>query len=350
MGLLNRTLTALALSVCAATAVVSYAGEAAAQPTSGADRETARTRMEQGEAARERGDLRAALRAFEEADAIMRVPSTGLEVARTQIMLNMLLEAKETLGRVKAIPSRPGEPAAFTSARKTASDLAADVDKRTPTLTVTLKNVDPATTPRVSVDGENVPAASLEAPRKLNPGTHVVLVSAGNVEKREEVKLESGQPRTVTIDLAGGTPSAGGARREERTGDGEGKKDEKTGGGGGGSKALVYGGFGLAIVGVGVGAVTGIMSFSKVSDVKGKCGGTTCPPQYAADVDSAKDLGTLSTIAFVAGGIGAAVGVVGLLLPSGSSEEKPRPSDARTPLREVRPVVGASFVGLSGRF
>ena len=345
MGLLKRAVTGLALSFCAAT-VLLHAPEARAEPPSAAERETARTRMEQGESARERGDLRAALRAFEEADAIMRVPSTGLEVARTQIMLNLLLEAKETLGRVKSTPPRPGEPAAFTAARRTAADLSADVEKRTPTLSVALKNVDPATTPRVSIDGENVPSTAVEAPRKVNPGTHVVTVSAGNVEKREEVKLEGGQTRTLTIDLAGAA-SSGGARREDRPSGGEGapgKREDKSGGGG--SKALVYGGFGLAAVGVTVGAVTGIMSFGKVSDVKTKCGGTTCPPQYASDVDSAKDLGTISTISFVAGGVGAAVGVIGLLLPSGS-EETPRPEGARL---RVRPVVGASFVGLDGRF
>jgi hypothetical protein len=263
----------------------------------------------------------------------------------------MLLEAKETLGRVKAIPIRPGEPAPFTMARRQADQLAADVANRTPTLAIVVKNAEPGTTPRVAIDGENVPAASAEAPRKINPGTHAIVVSASNTERREEVKLAESEKRTVTVDL--GLPAAprgggaGGGAGEPRDGKDAGAPPRgETPSSGAGSKALVYGGFGVAIVGASVGAVTGILSFGKVDDIKTKCGGTTCPPQYQADVDSAKSLGTVATIAFVAAGIGAVAGVIGLVLPSG--EEKPTSSSARGVT--ARPTVGLGFAGLDGRF
>jgi hypothetical protein len=345
MGILRHALGSLVLGVGVATAVVTAAPDVHAQQPNAVDRETARSRMEQGEAARERGELRAALRAFEEADAIMRVPSTGLEVARTQIALGMLLEAKETLGRVKAIPIRPGEPAPFTMARRQADQLAADVANRTPTLAVVVKNAEPGATPRVAIDGENVPAASAESPRKINPGAHAIVVSASNTERREEVKLAESEKRTVTVDLGLPAGPLGGGAGEPRDGNDAGAtaRGETPSSG---SKALVYGGFGVAIVGASVGAVTGILSFGEVDDIKTKCGGTTCPPQYKADVDSAKSLGTIATIAFVAAGIGAVAGVVGLVLPA--SEEKPTASRARG--ITARPTIGRGFVGLDGRF
>lgn len=348
MGILTprgrRAASALVLSLGVLGSAALVVKDAHAQQPSAADRETARSRMEQGESARERGDLRAALRAFEEADAIMRVPSTGLEVARTQVMLGLLLEAKETLVRVKTIPVRPGEPPAFTQARKQADALAADVGNRTPTLAVTIKNAEPGTMPRLAIDGESVPPASAETPRKINPGTHAVVVSVGNAERREEVKLGESEKRTVTIDLAGVSTASGGGDTGRGTGGDPGRGAEPRAGGG--SKALVYGGFGVAIVGIGVGSVTGLMSFGKVDDVKTKCGGTTCPPQYQADVESAKSLGTIATIAFVVGGIGAAAGIVGLVLPGGDEKPTP-PRDAKL---EVKPRVGLGFVGLDGRF
>ncbi len=354
MGLLSRSSRAFVFSLCAAAAVVSSASPAVAQ--SAADRETARNRMEEGESRRERGDLRGALRMFEEADAIMRVPTTGLEVARTQVQLNLLLEAKETLARVKAIPAKAGEPAAFAQARKAADQLITDLGPRIPTLSVVLKNADPATPPRLTIDGESVPLNVAESGRKVNPGTHLIVVSAGNIEKKDEAKLVEGQTKSVTIDLGGapaastgsgssGTSSSGSS--SSSSGDTGEKHGDRPSGGGGTSKGLVYGGFAVGVIGIGVGAVTGLMSFSKVSDLHEKCGGDMCPPQYKSDVDGAKDLGTISTISFIVGGAGVAAGVVGLLVPFGGEEKAAAGTDAKV---RVRPNVGLGFVGFDGRF
>lgn len=352
MGLLKRNAATLLVFLATVASGTLASAPAHAQQPSASERETARNRMEEGENRRERGDLRGALRMFEEADAIMRVPTTGLEVARTQIQLGLLLEAKETLARVKGIPARAGEPPAFAQARKAADQLLGDLPPRIPTLGVTVKNADPASTPRVTIDGESVPLTAAESGRKVNPGTHLVVVSQGNVERRDEAKLVEGQAKTVTIDLGGATAAASGGSTSSTAASGSKATNhddgaEKKPSGSSTSKILVIGGFAVGAIGIGVGAVTGIMSFGKVDDVKSKCGGTTCPPQYASDVDAAKNLGTLSTVSFIIGGIGAAVGVVGLVVPFGS-DEKPAPSNDAG-LR-VRPNVGLGYLGLDGRF
>src|SRR5262245_59359639 len=123
-------------------ATVAYGATAHAQPTA-AERDSARNLMEQGDTKRDKGDLQGALKAFEAADAIMRVPTTGLEVARVQVELGKLVEARETLGRLLRIPIRPNEPAPFLGARRAAEQLANELSARIPTMTVAVTNVEP---------------------------------------------------------------------------------------------------------------------------------------------------------------------------------------------------------------
>ena len=67
----------------------------------GRDRETARTLMQQGRELTAKGDLKEALKRFKGADDIMHVPTTGLEVARTQAPLGLLVEARDTIARIR---------------------------------------------------------------------------------------------------------------------------------------------------------------------------------------------------------------------------------------------------------
>ncbi len=331
------------LALAALMSSVFVASSAGAQSL--ADKETARALMDEGDAKRDAKDYKAALAAYEKADAIMHVPTTGLEVARMQAQLGMLLEARETLSRVIRIPAKPNEPAPFTAARKTADQLNEDLAKRVPALQITVTGAEG--TPSVTIDGETIPPAVLSVPRKVNPGHHVIVAKAGSAETREEVDVAEKETKAVAIDLTA-KPAVADKPAVQTT--------DEPGGGGGSStgKALMFGGFGVAVVGIGVGAVTGLMSMSKVDDIKQDCVGDKCLASRAGDIDDAKSLGNISTIAFAAGGVGAAVGIIGLIMSSGSSEAKPTtPGVSRgtpTHARLVRPVLSPSWVGLSGSF
>jgi hypothetical protein len=109
----------------------------------------------------------------------------------------------------------------------------------------------------------------------------------------------------------------------------------------------MYGGFGLGAVGLGIGTVTGLVSISQVSDVKKDCPNDVCPPARQDDLDSARSLGTVSTIAFIAGGVGVGAGNVGLIL-SGKESNEPAPSTTAKPT--LRPELGATWLGLRGSF
>jgi hypothetical protein len=71
-------------------------------------------------------------------------------------------------------------------------------------------------------------------------------------------------------------------------------------------------GLGVGVVGLVVGATTGILTLVRAADLKSKCTDGVCPTD--AGLDGAQALGTVSTIAFVVAGVGAAVGVGSLLL------------------------------------
>lgn len=328
------------LTLFASTLIVTAATTASADPSL-SDRETARSLMDDGDAKRDKSDFKAALKSYEAADAIMHVPTTGLEVARAQAQLGQLLEARETLGRVNRLPPKPGEPAPFAAARKTAEALTAEIGARIPSVTVLVTNPEPGQATVVVFDGEIVPPAASAAPRKVNPGRHSVVARSGALEKKQDFDVAERESKTVTIDLK---PPAAVTKPEEPVVTSSGPSSLP--------KILSFGGFGLGLVGIGVGSVTGLMSISQVNDVKKGCPNNVCPTSSQSDIDSAKSLGTISTIAFIAGGVGVGAGIIGLVLQSKQSttEEAPPPGTSAKANLTVRPDVGPTWLGLHGSF
>jgi hypothetical protein len=326
------------LFACALAAFVAAASPALADPSL-SDRETARSLMDDGDAKRDKGDLKGALKSYEAADAIMHVPTTGLEVARAQAQLGLLLEARETLNHVMRLPPKPGEPQPFVAARKSAESLSTELAARIPSVTVNLTNVEPGQTPVIVFDGEAVPPAASAAPRKVNPGRHSVVARSGSLEKKVDVDVAERDSKVVTIDLKPVTTEP--AKRDETPPSSSGPSALP--------KVLMYGGFGLAAVGLGVGAITGVLSISKVSDVKKDCPNNICPAGRQSDIDSAKSLGTISTIGFIVGGVGVATGVIGIVLQNKQGHSEAAPAGASAKLT-VHPDLGPTWAGLHGTF
>jgi hypothetical protein len=94
------------------------------------------------------------------------------------------------------------------------------------------------------------------------------------------------------------------------------------------------GGFGLAGAGILAGSITGLLSIGKTWTAKDSCVDNRCPPSTFEEIDSARSLATISNVAFVVAGVGAGVGIVGLLLPK----------------QRVQPVVGMGYIGAAGSF
>jgi hypothetical protein len=337
------------LSVVTAAVIISASGRALAQPQptqaqpSLADRETARSLMDEADKKRDAGDLKGALKGYEAADAIMKVPTTGIEVARAQIALGLMLEARETLNQLLRNPPKPGEPVPFSAARKAAETLNAELANKIPSVQIVIQNADPSQTPQVSIDGEPIPSAAVGAPRKVNPGAHAIVVHAGSYEKKQDINVAEHENKTFTFDV------------KEHAGDQPPPVDETPQSTSTLPKVLMFGGFGLAIVGVGVGTATGIMSISKTSELKDVCPNDNCQPGKQGEIDSAKSLGNIATIAFIAGGVGLGAGIVGIVLAGSDKKEPAPPPTARVKTKpfapeHVRAVLGPSYVGLAGAF
>ncbi len=108
----------------------------------------------------------------------------------------------------------------------------------------------------------------------------------------------------------------------------------------GGISPLVWVGFGVAGVGLIVGGITGGLAMSEGSSLDDQCAGEGCTQD---DIDSGMAVAHVSTASFAVAGVGAAVGLVGLLM-SGSSE----PEEAAG--FQIEPIVGPGSLGLQGRF
>lgn len=342
-GSWGRKSRCLATSLLAGALVLSASGAALAQQPTAADRETARNLMDEGDKKRDAGDLKTALQRYQTADEIMKVPTTGLEVAKTQIALGLLIEARETLTRVLRIPQAKKEPEAFVRARQQADQLNGDLAGRIPTVQLDIKNADPAQPPQVTIDGESVPAPTAQAPRKLNPGAHTVVVRSGSFEKKIEITLLERDTKSFSVDLAKAKRVKPEKEKPEKPETPAEDKESST------PKFLMYGGFGLAVVGVAVGSITGLMSISKTNELKAVCPNNNCPAGRQPDIDSAQNLGNISTLGFVVGGIGVAAGIAGILM-SPSTPDKDTKEPAAGSSARLTPLVGPGALGLRGTF
>lgn len=326
------------LAFALGAALLTLGGSALAEPTP-AERETARGLMTQGRTQRDAKDLRGALQSFQAADAIMKVPTTGFEVARTFELMGQLLEARDTVLRLLRIPEQPNDPQAFKDARAKAQALSDDLETRIPSVKIRLKGAPEGTTPTVTVDGVAIAAAALSVPYKLNPGHHVLEASTKSAGAKAEVDLDEKQSKEIELVLVstGETPPVAPLVVDTPPPDPPPPPPS-------GNHTLTYAGFGVAGVGVVLGSITGLLSISKKNDAKAGCTDNRCPPSTYDQIDSAKTMATISTVSFVVAGAGATIGILSLILRSDAA-----PATPTTGVRAT-PWIGLGSAGVNGSF
>jgi hypothetical protein len=325
---------------------------ALAEPSPG-EKETARALMDEGDRKLSKQDLRGALQAYQGADQIMGVPTTGLEVAKVQVNLGLLVEARDILLRVSRYPKKDNESPAFTNARQQAETLANQLARRIATITLQIPG--PVRAPEakleVRIDDSPIASAAISLPYKLNPGKHHIRATAiGYTTAETDLTLGEGDTREVPLVFKVATGPAGAASAAPSSSTSaapaptsapptapEGLTEARAR-----RPALVWGGFGLGLLGVAVGAVGGLVAVSNASAAKSVCNGNLCPESARANIVSAKNWGAVSDISFVVGAIGGGIGLVALLASAGGSAESAR--------RPVEPVVGPGSLGLRGQF
>lgn len=310
---------------------------ALAQQASKEARENAKALMAEGREARdEKKDLKAALDAFRKAHSIMKVPSTGLEVARTLESMNLYIEAADAAQDVIDLPVQgKTEPEAFVKARADAKTLLESAKGKISYVKLTFNGAK-AESVEVTIDDLSIAPNTLKGPVKQNPGKHTI-VAKGPKTDTVEVELKPGETKEVTLNVkaAEKKPDAAPPPTEAPPPPPPQKSAFL--------RPMPLIGFSLAGVGLIAGSVTGALTLSKSSDIKKDCVSNQCPKSRHDDIESAKTLGLVSTVSFAVAGVGAAIGVVGLLMkPSAPKEEAARV--------QVTPWIGVNSAGLVGQF
>ncbi|UQA57628.1 PEGA domain-containing protein [Polyangium aurulentum] len=276
----------------------------------------------EGRAALEKGDYETACRKFR----------TSFDASGAIGPLLNLAECEERRGKIGTALGLWKEGAKRLAERKNddritiAEQHIADLEKRAPTLTLTLAADTP---PGIRVEVKDAPRARVGTPAALDPGTYEVIVSAeGYEERRTNVTLEEGDRRSFEAAL--------GPKRAADAGASEG------GGGGRRTAGFVIGGVGLAALAAF--GVTGGMMLGKQAVVDEHCIKGTGQCRDAEGLEAARAGQTLGIVNGVMLGVGlAGVGVGTILVITGGSEKKTAAVSAAV-------LPGGGGLSLSGTF
>lgn len=335
--------------LCVLCVLLSTTAAFAADPNA-ADKETARSLMQEGRDLRDKGDAKGALQRFQGANGIMHVPTTALEVARTQVALGLLVEARDTVASIRLMPAAGGEPPQFKEARDKADELDASLEGRIPALTIVVRGAAEEAAPELAIDGVQVPPAAAALPQRVDAGHHLVVAKTRGATAQQEVDVTEGEQKKIELTLVA-TGETSSATPEEspfepppppppppQAPPAPATSHSPT--------SLTYAGFGVGGLGLVVGAIAGGLSWSKTSSLSGECNATKrCAGQGASDYDTAKTLALVSNVGFAVAVAGAAVGVVSLVVGHPSDRNA-----AQAPPARVEAWVGPGSAGLRGSF
>lgn len=305
------------------------AGSASAQSRQPSDdeRETARSLMDRGLDARKRGELEEARKAFRAAHAIMKLSTTGLELARTLAVLGRLLEARAVALEAAETTPKPGERAPLREARAAARELADEIASRLARIAVTLRGFPKDTV--LWLDGETMPMPTTSAP--LDPGKHVLRAQGGTFTGSTSFTLAEGELKTVTVvadaspaQLAPGEPPKVG--QEPRR-----------------NLVVPITLAGVSVAALATGSIFGAIALGEGRALRRQCPNDACPASvydssaFQDDLSYAKTVGTISTVSFVIAGVALAGAATSFLL-------MPKSEDRATLL------VGPGMVGYRASF
>lgn len=323
-----------------------------------ADLETARLLFTQANELHDKGDLSGALLKYKAAHVLAHTPVTGFELGKAYAELGMLVEARDALVGVAALPVKPGESEKTTHARAESAKLAAELRGRIPTLTILLDGAPPGSTPTVIIDGVAVDASTLGLPRVMNPGPHTVRASvAGGAPRLETVSLKEGELRTLAVHVEGPPPVAPPPPREtvespeEKPAPPPTKPPPKrlppppppepTSSGKGDTGLVVA----FSVGGVGLGSfaamtITGAMASSRASTVAAHCNAAKqCDTEGLDAAASGRTLATVANVTLAAGTVLVATGIiVGIAT---------RKSASPTAAFVIAPTVGGASLGFT---
>jgi hypothetical protein len=353
MPLVTRLRCAL---VASCLAFASNVPAAFAQTADDATRAAARSLGYEGIGDFQAGNFAVAADKLDRAYRALRVPSLGLWSARSLEKMGKLVAAAERYLEVQRLD--PGSGASVDVQQQAQADAKTEHAALVPRIPNIVIQVEGAALEEVAVtvNGVPVPGSLLGIKRPVDPGSVALEAEHGGRRVNETATLREGELKTVTLRFAAASavespavPVAALAASPAAPPAPNAANQPTDAAASSGSSLRTIGFVTLAAGGVGVvtGAVTGLLAKSRKDSIEG-CEDTRCPPSATDDVESYNQLRTVSSVAFIGGGVLAATGIV-LVLTAPSA--KPASSARTSPLLALSPWLGPGTAGvwLEGR-
>jgi hypothetical protein len=305
------------------------------------------------------------------------------KLGECQISLGKLVDGTENLRKVLREPVPANPSPALVKARERAQTALDGAKPKIAFLMISVKGLKDVSAATVTVDGESVPTALLDADRPTDPGDHVIEASApGYLKASARVSVKEAERKAVSVRLdadpnaVAATPPPGPAEpptgaqhlqqrepslpaptRDSRppagadTGASASAAPNRTGA----YIAWAVGGVGLA-----VGAAFGAVAMKGQSELEQKCPGNRCPDSERDLLNDTKMYGNVSTAGFIVGGVGVVLGTVLFFTASGGTSASngaakaagatPPPRRTGLSVLEPRAYIGVGQIGLAGSF
>lgn len=296
---------------------------AASQPAEDADKATARTLGLEGQAALKRADFRSAFELFRRAEELYHAPTLLLGLARAQVGLGQLVEARESYLRVLREKLSANPPQAFRQAQADADSELTRLQTRIP---VVVLRVEGPTGAQVWLDEQPVPAASLGLRRPSNPGLHRARASAVGFSGVEVTfELTEAEERLISLKLSepqGTVGPAASASAPPAPGSSAAPAlppaSLPAAPAPGWPRAVGWVGVGVGGAGLLVGGVFGLLALERKATLDDACGGGSRCPASARSLQAPYErTATVSTVGFGAAVVGLGLGLPLLLLAPG---------------------------------
>ncbi|MEZ4371779.1 MAG: hypothetical protein R3B07_13180 [Polyangiaceae bacterium] len=309
-----------------------------AQSSEDERRNAARDFGVQGNQAYDAGDFTRAVDLYQRAQALYPAPTLSVRLGRTLVKLGRLVEAEEAYIKTLRYPLPEDAPDAFKQAIQVAKGDLAELSPRVPRLKVSVVGAKEFT---VTLNGARLETALVGIERKVDPGEYKIRAEAPGAEPVEQtVKVAERAHEAVSLTLKV-DPAKAPRKQPGPTGASMGMD---SGGEPEGRSPLPFIALGVGGAGIAVGVITGLMASSKHSSAESECQNLKCErgSQGESDLQSFRDLRTVSTIGYIVGAVGIAAGGVLWFTTAPSA-------DARAASR-VTPYVGLGHAGVWGSF